>query len=284
MRITKIEMHSPTLEEPIDFSLQDASPQSRYLVQDIAGLDAEQIIPKFYGKGTSTGPAKDSSFYNMSLGGRNIVMKVSLNPQFVIGEGYSDIRDELYRAISATRTGMVDLQFKSGSSAVAHISGWISKLEVDHFTPAPNVKITVSCMDPMLRGVMPVIFDSIVSSNPILIPDSLSTAPHGFSMWFNLLSAVASLEMYDDPENPTWDFKITPSGGFHVGDKLYFSSEFTNKYLYIMRGATKIDVVDKIFPNSIWPIVFPGANYICFDAPSAVDFGEISFYPSYWGV
>lgn len=282
MRVTAVDLYSPTFTEAISFSLRDNDPTARYMVRNILGLDAEEITPKFYGFGLLTKP----KYYEFGLKARDIVIRVVLNPQFIIDEEYSDVRDELYRAISATRTGQIVLHFRSGGTIVSRIFGFITKFEVPYFVRLPEVQLTIRCDDPMFRAINPVEFttDDLPVANPIYIPDSLSTSPHGFSMQVTFTATSPSFTMQDDATTPEWKFKVTPSGGFLTGDVLYFSSDYTNKYLYMIRSGVTTYLVDKIEPSSIWPILFPGTNTFYILEIASIDWNILQFYAAYWGV
>jgi hypothetical protein len=282
MRVTTVTLYAVPGEEVITFSLRDSDPRAQYVIRNMVGLDAEELIPKFYGSGLYTKP----KFFDFGLKAREIVARIILNPRIRIDESYSDIRDELYRAISSTRTGQVTLHFNSGATTVSQISGFITKFEVPYFTQLPEVQITIRCDDPMFRGINPVEFEpaDMKTVNPIIIADSLSTAPHGFCIELTFKAAAPSFTIQDVPTNPEWLFKVVPSGGFLIGDKLYFSSEFANKYLYMVRAGVTTYLTDRIQPNSIWPILFPGSNSFHFVDIASFNWNEVDFYPAYWGV
>lgn len=282
MRLTSVDMYGPDFSEAITFNLRDAQSDDRYQVRDILGLDTEDIIPKFYGFSLKT----QSRMYEMILKPRDIVIRVGLNPNFRVDESYSSVRDELYKAISATRTGAVTLYFKSGATLVAIIKGFITKFEVPHFVKAPEVTITVNCSDPMFRAINPAIFApaDLPVANPVLIPDSLSTAPHGFAFQVTFTSPEDSFTIQDVVADPEWKFVITPYGGFLADDVLYFSSEYLNKYLYLIRDGDTYHLMDVVSPSSIWPILFPGENSFYFSNIASIDWNSLQHYAAYWGV
>lgn len=282
MRVTSVDLVSPNFSEAITFNLRGTDPSSRYMVKDIVGLDAEEITPRFYGFGANTSP----KFYDFGLKPRDIAIRVVLKPRHNLDESVSDIRDELYRAISATRTGQISLNFNSGSTLVARIFGFITKFEVPYFSKSPEVQLTVRCNDPMFRAINPVHYtdDILSASNPVLVPDSLSTAPHGFSMQVTFNTSSLTFTIQDAPTNPEWSFTIVPSGGFNVGDVLHFSSDFSNKYLYMVRGGVTTHLIDRLQPSSIWPILFPGLNTFHFNDIAKVDWNFLEYYAAYWGV
>jgi hypothetical protein len=286
MRLTSVHLYADGAEaagiDVITFSLRDAEPSAQYAVRNIVGLDAEEIVPKFYGFGL----VNKGRFYNMGMKARDIVLRVVLNPNFVINETYSDVRDELYKAISATRTGQVVLHFNSGATTVARIYGFITKFEVGYFNQLPEVQLTVKCDDPTFRALNPVIYNptDFGTSTSVIIADSLSTSPHGFNMQITFKATATDFVIQDKTSNPEWKFRVIPSGGFLSGDKLYASSEFTNKYLYMVRASTTTRLMDRVEPQSIWPTIFPGSNTFVFPGRAAFDFNELKFYAAYWGV
>jgi hypothetical protein len=276
-------MYSANIEEPITFSLLGSEPNAQYQARSILGLDNEEIIQKFYGASIDG----SSKFYEYGLKARDIVMRVVLNPREILGETYSDIRDDLYRTISANRTGRVKLHFSSGGTVVSGIFGYISKFEVAYFNKLPEVQLTIRCNDPMFRAINPVRFENVeLTSNPNIIPDTLSTCPHGFFARFTFISDVATFTMQDAEINPEWRFRIVPLGGFFTDDVLYISSEFANKYAYLIRGDDVLYLGDRIEPTSLWPVIFPfpNANTFWVEEAGQLAWDELEYSAAYWGV
>lgn len=288
MRLTSIEMYSANFDNTIEFNLKGSGHKGRYSIRTIAGLDAEEIIPKFYGNSLNA----DSKFYDYSMKPRDIVMRLILNPRFRLNESYSDVRDELYKLISSNRSGLVTLYFKSGTTVIASTVGAIIKFESVYFEKLPEVQLTIRCPDPMFRGVTPVVFTdaALPTANPIEIADSLSTAPHGFTMQFSVTSSLddssgpeyAAISIQDLSSSPNWKFQL--SGSYSSGDVIYLSSEYSNKYIYKINGGVTTELADKIKPGSIWPVIFPGLNSFHIPQIASIDLDDLRYYPSYWGV
>lgn len=281
MRVTNISLYSDNVEA-VTFALQDVASNDRYMVRQILGLDTEELIPRFYGFGLQTKP----KYYDFVMKPRTIVMSIVLNPRFNLDESYSDVRDTLYKAILSVRTGQVALYFNSGGTTVSRLFGFITRLEVDHFSPLPEVKLTIRCDDPMFRAINPVFYTpaELKTTNPIIIADSLSTAPHGVEMQLTCKTACPSFTIQDEAANPEWIFKIIPVGGFLVGDILNISSELESKQLYITRAGVNIYLVDKLTPESIWPVIFPGATEFHFVDLASFNWNSLEYYAAYWGV
>lgn len=279
MKLTSIEIHPQGSPLVFDLSFRDPAAENPYNVKGIVGLDAESIVPKRYGGSGNT------PFYNMTLGGRNVIFRIGLNPNFADNKSYSDLRDDLYRAVASSRTGLVDIQFKNDSTVVAVLSGFILKLEAPNFEKIQEVQLTVVPPEnSMLRA--PVAVDVDISElDPALttISDPLSTAWHGFDFQVAVVGGLASLHV-TNPYDASWGFTVTPLSAFVDGDVIHYSSDPTNKQLYVVRGGTTIYLADAVVPGSIWPIIFPGDNPLAFDNPTNLMWVAISHYPTYWGV
>jgi hypothetical protein len=277
MKITSIELHPENSSDVAVFSFRDPRSTNPYNVKAIAGLDAEEIVSRYYGA------SYGQKFYNLSLEKRELIFKIGLNPRVGELESYSDLRDALYRMIASSRTGQIEIQFKNGSTVVAVTYGSISKLESPLTEKMQEVFITIKPREPMLKAPTPVIVPTAgLSLGNAVITDELSTAPHGFKLALNITVPIPSISI--GPSGDSWSFEIIPVGGFFAADVLYFSSEYNDKYLYIMRSGGKIHLADAVVPGSIWPILFPGENTFVINPSANMAWSSITYYPTYWGV
>jgi hypothetical protein len=281
MRVTSVELF--TDDQPI-LSLGFSRPESsdKYQIKAMVGLDADEIIRKFYAFGAGT----NRKFYNLKLTKRDLVLRIVLNPNYSIDESVSDVRDRIYAAISANRSSVVDVFFNSGGSAAGKLSGFITKLEVPHFSKEPELQITISCEDPMIRGHAPTVLKpaQLSNTNPVLIADSISNAPHGLSMNVEFTAVTTAFTIQSEASSPEWSFTVTPLTPFQIGDILHLSSEFASKNLYVDDGSSITYLMDRISPGSIWPTIFPGNNEFHFSQIANFDWIDVTHYAAFWGV
>lgn len=301
MKITSVELHAENSSDSVVLSFRDPSRSNSYNIKAIMGLDADEIVPRFY-----KGSGSSGRFYNLSLQKRDIVVRTELNPDFESNKSFSDLRDDLYKMIASSRTGVIDVKFLEKETVRAVLSGFVSKFETASFNKTPEVQITIKCSEPMLRAPNPTVLDpSQINPVQVVVPvgpvgegqvgftpltewafsfyDTLSTAPHGFAMELRFLEPMTTL-IIDDPLNTYWEFQATPINGFFKDDILVFSSELNKKHLYIRRGITIIHLADVIKPESVWPIMFPGQNIFRIREHEKIDFTAFSYHPTYWGV
>lgn len=283
MRLSSVVLSTSDLSEEITFAVQEQEPNYRYLVRAMVGIDAEDIIPKFYGFGAVTG----KKMYEFTMKPRDIVMRVSLKPVFRVNEGVSEIRDVIYRLISANRFGELTIQFKDGSSIVSAINGSIVKMEVPYFTKTPELQLTIKCNDPMFRSIQPIDIPpaELSSTNPIKLTDQPSTAPHGFTFKVKFTATTPTFVIQDDLTTPDWKFEVTPATSFLINDELHFSSEYGNKRVFWNKAiGTDIELMDKVTSESVWPQIWPGLTELYFMQIANFDWLELKHYSAYWGI
>lgn len=277
MIINAIHVYSNDVKR-FELHLDRSSPTDSYIIEASSGLDAQEIQSRFY---TSNGSSK---YFNLVVPTREIALKIKLNPQFGSGETYSSLRDTVYRAMSASRTGLVQLRFMNGVNTVAAISGFPRKLEAELFSKDPNIQLTIGCEDGFLYGLdrVEVPLTGLSTSSPILV-DNVSTAPHGFRFSITFSALRTSLTIVDAASDWTWQVVRT----FSAGDSLIFGSEAGNQYLKRISSGTTYNIADSITAGSTWPIMFPGENNFIFTpggGSGGISWNLVSYQETFWGV
>lgn len=282
MKLTSLELYSNDQVVAV-LSLVDYAGLNPYQIISSTGLDADEIIPKFYGFSKLTNKRQ----YNLSVPNRQITLKIGLNPNFGLGKSYSDLRDDLSKAIASTRSGLIQLRFKNGSNILAVIEGFISAFEAPRFSKTQEVQLSINCTSPMFRAPTPVSITTAGLGTSFNIVDNDSTAPHGFKFTLTFNANTASF-VIKDSLTPEWTFTLTPENiaglsGFKTNDTLHFSSEDGDKYIYVVRSSVVYHIADSIEQGSTWPLIFPNTNPFVITT-DAFTWGVMSHYPTYWSV
>lgn len=259
-----------------NFSFRDINSENPYNVIDITGLDAEEIIPQFYG----FSEIDSSKYYSLSLKKRQIVINITLNPNLVFNQTMDSLRNNLYRTITASRVGLVKLLFKDNDAIISQISGFVTKFESMLFIKSPEVKITIDCDDPIFKSNELVDVDTGSFGILPTVLDEISTAPHGFEFGLTFTNDYDIFLMHDQVASG-WRFQIIFN--FLAGDELRFSSKTNDKYFYVIRSGINIHLIDKLLINTIWPILFPGNN-VFYLSTGVFTWDYLRHYYSYWGV
>lgn len=283
MKLTSVEIHSPNFPTIIVLSFRDPLRTGQYNIKSFTGLDADEIISKF--SGTAANSA--TIFNNLFQKKREVTAKISLNPEFDLNQSYSDLRDTLYKMISSSRTGRVELHFKNHDDTLAVLYGYISKFESQQTESVPEVQLTIKCDEPFLIDPVPVIVPVAgLSFANFTITDDKSTAPHGFKFQMHFTNNVNAIITISDPNDPSWFFKFSPPLVWLPGDILQFSSYTDERYLMALRasGGAPAHMADGIWAGSSWPMIFPGINRFKFDYTANMAWDNMSYSHYYWGV
>jgi hypothetical protein len=283
MKLTGIGLYSNE-NEIANFDFQDPSSDNPYSATDLLGLDDDEIVAKFYGFST----LNRTKLYDFSRKPREIVIPIDLKPRRSISESYSSLRDDLYRAISAFRGGLIDVRFNTGIPWFAYIRGVITKFESNLFTKSPSVQLTIYCEDSMIRGFNTLQFfadSSPTGLNPFIVVDNESTAPHGFNAEFTIHAGLSEFSIVDSlvvGPAPDWIFRVVYP--FLDSDILNINSQSGERTVTVTRGGAVHPIVDRIAPASVWPGIFPGTNKLVFSSPGNITMGFLEFTPEFWGV
>lgn len=265
-------------EEVARFSYEDPNTIQPYMARAVLGLDADELMPGFYGKGQGSG----RKFYNVERPKPVVVIRIVLNPSSPLKMTFSQLRDNLYRTIAANRSAETQLRFYAGATTTAIIGCGVTKFEVPINSQTPELQMTLTCRDSLLRAPNSVYLEAedLATTNPIDITDGSSTAPHGFEMQFTFTANEPQFRIRD-PDNE-WGFEVEYD--FETGDELYISSVGNEKAVTVTRGAVTTPIADKIRPDSLWPILFYGQNFFTIDELDSVDIDYIEYHAAYWGI
>jgi hypothetical protein len=286
MKINNIALYANEIEVA-EFSFADPKGIKPYQVTAVSGLDADSIFPRFYGWGDSD----HVPFYSLQPGTREIALRISLNPEYTKGESHSELRDNLYRAISSNRSGRVQLRLRYGKSTVAATKGGISKFDTDHFVANPAVNLSITCDRPLLHSLEERIVEvwRFISGRPFTIQDVYSTAPHGFKMSLELSEDTTEGFEIKDP-NGNWSFRVS-GASLKAGDILHFSSESQDRKLYVDRKVNPdsdeteiVKLFEFIESSSVWPELFPGMNKFQINGIAGHKMLSLSYIDTFWGV
>jgi len=282
MKLTNIALYSNDVEIA-EFNFRDPGSENPYSVSAITGLDADVIVPKYYG----TNIDGDTKYHSPSMGGRDIAMRIVLDPQWATGKGHSELRDDLYRGIASSRTGQVELHFRDGKKTKAVATGFVTVFDTDHFAPVPAVNLTIHCNDGLLKAPVPTTLNVDTLGPTFDIVDTESTAQHGFRFAVDITFGNSQFSIADANPANTWEFSVSPTRGFLLGDRVYFSSVEGDRYFYVNSQSptgSVIHMVESISADSHWPMVFPGYNPFAMSLSLPFEWVSLEHTPTYWGV
>lgn len=126
--------------------IQNLDPSSPYILKNIEGLGPPDIdtsiIQSLYQGGT---------YQNSRPQGREVIVRIRLNPNYAIGQTVADLRTELYRQIIIDPTFYSRIELWNDVEVVAQVAKcYIKRFEIVPFNKETEVQITYSCVSPYL--------------------------------------------------------------------------------------------------------------------------------------
>lgn len=278
----------------VTLGLENVSETQSYILEDVVGLDPDQVGPVYTGSYSGSDSTYSAKYYDVVSPPRTIGMRIKLNPNIANGETYSSLREALYKLIWKSRTALVEIHLRNNNVVSAMTKGFTTRFEAPLFTSDPYIAITFYCPNGLLTAQNYVtfthanIYDTL---DKYIITDNYSTAPHGFKMTLDVDYDIYSVTVQGLTGYDSYPFKINMD--LDSGSKIYFSSETDNRYLYYTApsSSTKVHIADKIDSNQVWPMLFPGQNNFSIQSvPHAELYGDLvpisslSHKYAYWGV
>lgn len=279
MQITALELVANDANA-ISLGLRQPSVKEQYLAKAVYGLDAQEIIPKFYANGLDTG----DKYYDFVMRPRELVMRTVLNPNYILNERAGDLRDELYKMISSNRNGELKIIMRNGTTAIGQLFGRVTKFEVPHFSKIQELQMTLVCEDPFIRAIADTeLEEDLLGPGPSYeINSAVSTAPHGCVIVMEVTTNTTSFILTEQAADYDWKFQVSYSPGFQVGDIITISSVYNDKYVKFLRGVTETHIADRVTSGSQWPMLFPGVNTLYRNAQ--VKLTKVAYKNAFWGV
>jgi len=281
MRVTSIDLYAGDICA-MSIGLRQPGDTDKHLAKAQYGLDAAEITPRFYGRGLRTG----RKFYDFESGKREITLRVVLNPNYVLNEQPSDIRDDLYRSISLDRGGEVRVVLRAGGTTVAQIYGMITKFEVPHSSNVSELQMTISCEnDRIFRGITEVVLDDeLPATLPKIITDTTSTCPHGMYIELEVNATTNTIYIQDEQVDPDWKFTLVHPVNFLDGDIIRISSNHKDKFVTLERASVVTPIANMVVAGSFWPVMFPTSNEFWSPVEATVTWREVSYRHAFRGV
>lgn len=283
MRVTEVQL-ATDVSELFTFSLDLPDVGDRHYIRAMVGMDADSVVSRFSQFGRNSG----KPLFTQSLPAREVVLRIVLNPDWANGEDYSTLRDDIYRGISANRRGTVYIKLIGEGVILAQVEGVVTKLEVPHMSKVPELQITIRSEQGLLQSPNAFLYPTTqlnIGDNTIV--DSVSTAPHGHRMTFNLSGSGTYFNVISNtPSDPTaeWRFDLTPDVGLQNNDVLVIDSLQETRDVYITRIGVDHNLLNDLTLTSVWPMLYPGRNDFTIETDATYTWGELTYYYTYWGI
>lgn len=282
--ITKLEVFSAQPNAP-ELSLggfyPNLDPVQIREIQGLGPVKADVMSTQF-----ATG--KGELYQGSSVGKRNIVMNLGLNPNWV-DQTMSSLRRQLYRYFLPQ--AWCKLRFFSDDMPTVDIEGYVEAFEPNMFSQDPELQISVICPKPDFIEIDSTIYYGVVDDGTAQLQfEYTGTVETGFEV--RIEQAVANpsytgkfdIKVQQEPEAPQV-FTVNP---VTVDGTKYFKLSTLQNAKRVQRIAKADGSVTNLLlyvPNtSVWPQIKPGTNLFSVAALETGQAWTMAFFNRYGGL
>jgi hypothetical protein len=261
------EVHSMSLTALEIFGMRSVAPLLPIAPGGMPGTDPIQI-KNIDGLGpvkasissTAFGAYDGEAFTGASVGKRNIVITVGLNPDWET-QTMEELRGLLYAYFQPKVPAR--LRFTSTHLPLCQIDGYVESMEPNIFSKDPEVQVSVVCLKPDFVAVETTIITGLTGDGVTFETfDYEGSSPTGFVLEVEggVVWSDGIMEVFLKSPLPQVFTLIDASIGH--GSNLQLSSIVGDKYvrLYNTTDGSVVNLLDTMQSTSDWPELTPGEN------------------------
>lgn len=229
-------------------------------LKDVTGLDpvkATLVSSSFAGQ-------DGEQYQSAKREKRNITMKIGLDPD-PSGATVLGLRRQVYAFFRPK--ALVNLKFfvddtddsiEDGYDIVGYVESCLSPM----FAQTPELNISIVCFDPDFYDPVPVMVSGMTSADSAATYfPYIGTVDTGIVFTFTVNAAMSEFTLYYvDGNLTTWTMDF--AAALLVGDVITISTVPGNKYADLLRAGVTSSILYAVSPQSIWPLLAPGDNWL----------------------
>ena len=281
--LTGLKVYSPRTSAPtLPIGVGDAN-TDRVQIRDIEGLG-----PVKANVNTTQFGSFDGELYSgSSVGKRNIVLTVGLNPDWTL-QSMADLRNSLYAYFMPKL--WVRLRFTSDHMPDVQIDGYVESFEPNMFSKDPEIQISVICPKPNFVAVAATTVTGTVEIAPAtgVAINYAGTVPTGGVL---TISSSAGVTTYTGPITvrnyglAEEKFLVSSVLIDNTPKQLVLNTKQGQKSIRQMSGGTLLaNLLTSITGVMTWPTLKPGSNNFSVVANTAGQTWSLVYYAQYGGL
>jgi hypothetical protein len=217
----------------------------------------------------STG--RGSLYQGDSIGTRNIILTLGLNPNW-IDQTMMSLRQLLYRYFMPQTWSK--LRFITDELPIVYINGVVESFEPNHFAQDPEIQISLLCPKPdfidvdstLIHGVSSAI-GTIADPSSALLIDYIGTVPTGFEIHLHASEEVPTFDgeviITNQIGNQYQDLRVV-SVNLNAAEYLKVNTSRTTRQIYyvIVASDEEVNILGQMDKDATWPEFNPGPNQL----------------------
>lgn len=220
-------------------------------------------------------------YVNRRARGREIVVRIGLNPDYRAGQTISDLRYSLYGLLSprvSPSDQSITVMLLNGNVPQVQTKGYVSRIEIVPFDKKPQAQITIQCLSPYLSRPNITLMDEIPESSIWTLTNE-GLAPTGvqFAVEFVQNTTSFSIEILGGAS-------MAFLGDFQIGDILEVDTNEATRFVGQKRGSSYVAYLELLSPISEWLVLLGGEHTVQTSEPAEFTWSYFQYYTRFWGI
>jgi len=260
----------------IDLPILGAAQAEPFQVKAIDGLgppELDVLIAEDHAPG--------GIYINRRAQGREIVVRIGLNPDYRSGQSVGDLRYMLYGLLSPGPDPFDQaLTFKlmRNGMPVAEVQCYIKRFEIVPFDREPQAQITMHCLGPYLNKPDITEVSNIPEDGSWTLTNS-GLAPTGIQFEVTFIDDVNAFSIEVQNGNSMFF-----TSDFLYGDSLIVDTSEASRFVGHKRGEDYLAYLEILSPESDWIILHGGEHTIITSDTTEFNWVYFTYRTRYWGI
>lgn len=250
-------------------------------VLDIKGLEPVKAAITTTPFGSFDGEA----LTGMSVGKRNIVLQMGLNPDWAV-QSVEELRQLLYNYFMPKL--MVQLRFHSTNFPTVQIIGYVEDVTPNIFSKNPEMQVSIICPAPDFQALEPTVLTGVTNdgANWETI-DYIGSVPTGINLQIDQTVGTPGEDAIQVNLTGQYAPQVFIARGNIAPDiRWEMSSVPGGKYIRsVTMGTGAIqNFLNDLAPDATWPVLYPGENKIVVLTPVVGQNWELTYLARFGGL
>lgn len=220
-------------------------------------------------------------FVSRRTQGREIVLRMGLNPDHTSGQTIADLRYLLYGLLSPgvdPQNQSINVALVLDNVAQATSTGYIKRIEIVPFNKSPEVQLTISCLGPYLNATE-LSSPTIVENSGTFQIDNTGLAPTGiaFEVVFPSTQSIFTLSVVGGKF-------MRFATQIQANDILTVDTSEATRFVGLKRNGDYIRFMEVLDDTSEWIILHGGEHVFQYTNIPGLIWNHFNYRLRYWGI
>jgi hypothetical protein len=225
------------------------------------------------------------AYVGSSVGKRNIVLTIGLNPDWAI-QTIEELRQLLYNYFMPKL--LVQLRFHSTNYPTVKIEGYVESVEPNIFVRTPTMVVSIICPMPDFEALEETVVTGVTNDGTVWDEiDYIGSVKTGFRLRIDRTVGTPGINVIQLNVAGQYAPQVFPAKGNITTDiRWELNTVPGSKYVRsvsLTTGAVQ-NFLNDVAADAVWPVLYPGENRFSVYTPAVGQNWELSYFSRFGGL